>query len=47
MKAFYEKLQNAEKASDDRMVKLAQVCKADLKVVQEGEIFEEWSWWTP
>lgn len=46
MKTFYAKLKKAEQSDDVRMAKLAKVCKADLKNVQQNQVLEDWTWWT-
>ena len=46
MKAFYEKLQAAEQSKDERISKLAKVCKMDFKEVQKNQSFGDWTWWT-
>ena len=46
MKAFYGKLKEAEQSKDERIVKLANVCKMDLKEVQENQALLPWDWWT-
>jgi hypothetical protein len=46
MKAFYSQLEKADEKVDTRLAQLAEVRKAELKVVQSTEALLPWDWWT-
>lgn len=46
MKDCYNRLEQAEQKKNARLVKLAQVGKADLSNILPNNSLEPWSWWT-
>lgn len=45
MNSFYEALKESESSADERIRKLAAICKTDLEDIRNNQTFEDWEWW--